>query len=64
MITKNFKYVIADLLKKWINHFSRSDLIFKWSALKMHDSVFGMLRGINRKHIDEIWEKAQNGELQ
>jgi len=34
------------------------DLIFKSSALigdrlgnKMHDSVFGMLRGINRKHF-------------
>jgi hypothetical protein len=31
---------------------------------KMHDSVFGMLRGINRKHFHEIWKKAQSGELQ
>jgi tetratricopeptide (TPR) repeat protein len=30
----------------------------------MHDSVFGTLRGINRKHFHEIWKKAQNGELQ
>ncbi len=30
----------------------------------MHDSVFGMLRGINRKHFHEIWKKAQSGELQ
>jgi hypothetical protein len=30
----------------------------------MDDSVFGKLRGINRKHFHEIWKKAQNGELQ
>jgi hypothetical protein len=30
----------------------------------MHDSVFGTLRGINRKHFHEIWKRAQNGELQ
>ena len=33
-------------------------------AHKMHDSAFGMLRGINRKHFHEIWKKAQSGELQ
>ena len=31
---------------------------------EMDDSVFGTLRGINRKHFHEIWKKAQNGELQ
>src|SRR4030043_851923 len=30
----------------------------------MDDSVFETLRGANRKHFHEIWEKAQNGELQ
>jgi hypothetical protein len=30
----------------------------------MHDSVFGMCRGINRKHLHQIWKKAQKGELQ
>jgi hypothetical protein len=30
----------------------------------MDDSVFGMLRGINRKHFHEIWKKAQSGKLQ
>jgi hypothetical protein len=30
----------------------------------MGDSVFGMLRGINRKHFHEIWKKAQSGKLQ
>lgn len=30
----------------------------------MHDSVFGMFRGINRKHFHQIWRKAQKGELQ
>jgi tetratricopeptide (TPR) repeat protein len=30
---------------------------------KMQDSVFGVLREINRKHFHEIWKKAQNGEL-
>jgi hypothetical protein len=30
----------------------------------MHDSVFGTLRGINRKHFHDIWKRAQNGELQ
>jgi len=30
----------------------------------MDDSVFGMLRVINRKHFHEIWKKAQNSELQ
>lgn len=30
----------------------------------MDDSVFGMLRGINRKHFHEIWKKAQSSELQ
>ncbi len=29
----------------------------------MDDSFFGTLRGINRKHFHEIWEKAQKGEL-
>lgn len=29
----------------------------------MDDSVFGMLRGINRKHFHDIWKKAQKGEL-
>jgi hypothetical protein len=32
-ITKNFKIKITDLFKKWINHFSSSDLIFKSCAL-------------------------------
>ena len=31
---------------------------------EMDDSVFETLRGANRKHFHEIWEKAQNGELQ
>jgi len=31
---------------------------------EMDDSVFGTLRGINRKHFHEIWKKAQSGELQ
>jgi hypothetical protein len=31
---------------------------------EMDDSVFGTLRGINRKHFYEIWKKAQSGELQ
>ena len=30
----------------------------------MDDSVFATLRGINRKHFHEIWEKAQKGEFQ
>jgi hypothetical protein len=30
----------------------------------MDDSVFGMLRGINRKNFHEIWKKAQSGELE
>ena len=30
----------------------------------MDDSVFGMLRGINREHFREIWKKAQSGKLQ
>jgi hypothetical protein len=29
----------------------------------MQDSVFGMLRGINRKHFHDIWKKAQKEEL-
>jgi hypothetical protein len=31
---------------------------------EMDDSVFGTLRGENRKHFHEIWKKAQSGELQ
>jgi hypothetical protein len=30
----------------------------------MDDSVFETLRGINRKHFYDIWNKAKNGELQ
>ncbi len=30
----------------------------------MDDYVFETLRGINRKHFHEIWEKAQSGDLQ
>jgi hypothetical protein len=30
----------------------------------MDDSVFEALRGINRKHFHEIWEKAKKGVLQ
>ena len=33
------------------------------SGKEMDDSVFGMLRGTNRKHFHDIWEKAQKGEL-
>ena len=33
-------------------------------AHKMHDSAFGMLRGINRRHFHKIWKKAQSGELE
>lgn len=31
---------------------------------EMEDSAFETLRGINRKHFHEIWEKAKGGELQ
>jgi hypothetical protein len=30
----------------------------------MNDSIFKTFREINREHFHEIWEKAQNGELQ
>src|SRR4030042_4087962 len=30
---------------------------------EMDGSVFGVLRGTNRKHFHDIWKKAQKGEL-
>jgi hypothetical protein len=30
----------------------------------MNDSLYGELRAVNRKHFYEIWEKAQQGDLE